>query len=130
MTVTTDPGEPFGTAFYEDPVLDDNADFPPILSSTRQSGQIFIIGETTVTHTAFDLAGNRMSCTHTITVNDEEPPVLVCPPNMRVATDPGLPTAQVTYRDPEAAGWESLCIMTSLTIYNPQITPKVLSSSM
>jgi hypothetical protein len=52
------------------------------------SGFEFPKGTTTVTCTATDGVGNTNSCAFTVTVNDEEPPQIVCPPDMVVdATD-------------------------------------------
>jgi hypothetical protein len=39
----------------------------------------FNVGVTTVTYTAWDAAGNSQACTFTVTVTDNQPPVVSCP---------------------------------------------------
>ncbi|KPJ64049.1 hypothetical protein AMK68_02510, partial [candidate division KD3-62 bacterium DG_56] len=58
---------------------------------------IFPVGETLVTWTACDAAGNCSSCGQLVTVNDTEPPSISCPGDMTVGTDPGECSAVVTY---------------------------------
>ena len=66
-------------------------------SCTPTSGSAFAIGTTSVNCTASDLAGNTSNGSFTVTVNDAEPPALNLPANIVTNTDPGLPTAVVTY---------------------------------
>ncbi len=67
------------------------------LSCSPPSGNAFPIGTTTVTCTATDTSGNMTSKAFQVTVNDTEPPSLTVPGNILKSTDPGLPTAVVTY---------------------------------
>jgi hypothetical protein len=48
-------------------------------SGTTLAGVIFNKGVTTVTWTVVDGSGNTATCSQTVTVNDTEAPVLVCP---------------------------------------------------
>ncbi len=57
------------------------------------SGSFFPVGTTIVTCSTE--AGP--SCTFNITVNDTQPPVITCPADIVVPTDPGLCTAVVTF---------------------------------
>src|SRR5262249_30210681 len=50
-------------------------------------GSSFPIGTTTVTSTATDAAGNKSTCTFTVTVNDTEKPVISCPSPMTVSAN-------------------------------------------
>lgn len=52
---------------------------------------------TTVLFTATDEAGNVGSCTMTVTVQDNEVPVLTCPSDQSISTDANSPTATVTF---------------------------------
>ncbi|MBI3414496.1 MAG: DUF5011 domain-containing protein [Verrucomicrobia bacterium] len=49
----------------------------------------FPVGTNIVSCTATDSAGNAATCSFKVTVQDREPPVLVCPPDVTVNTDPG-----------------------------------------
>ncbi len=45
--------------------------------------------------------GGGSTCTFTVTVNDTQPPTIVCPPNVTAVTPvPGAPSAVVTYPNP------------------------------
>jgi len=46
------------------------------------------VGVTTVTWTAVDGAGQTVSCTHTVTVLDIQPPTIICPPNVTSTGNP------------------------------------------
>src|SRR5207245_1433481 len=50
-------------------------------------------GPTVVTWTATDSNGNTATCQQTVTVNDNQPPVLTCPADVTVGTDAGQQTA-------------------------------------
>ncbi len=57
------------------------------------SGSFFPLGNTTVTCTASNAIGDSESCTFTVTVTDNEPPVITCPANTSAsceATDPSV----------------------------------------
>jgi hypothetical protein len=80
---------------WASPMISDNCELDTIFSN-HQPGDTFYIGVWPVTYIAIDTAGNVDSCTFTITVADTEPPVLSsCPPDVSVATDPGVCTASV-----------------------------------
>ena len=57
--------------------------FPP-------SGSVFPVGTTAVTNIVVDAAGNSNICTFTVTVLDNQPPVITCPSNIIVAADNGV----------------------------------------
>ena len=52
-------------------------------------------GTTTITWTATDNSNNSSSCTQTITVNDNEAPVITCPANITRSNDPGMCSANI-----------------------------------
>ena len=56
------------------------------------------IGDNTVTLTVRDQNGNAANCQAIVTIVDETAPVLTCPSDIIVYTDPGVPIA-VTYDD-------------------------------
>ncbi len=67
------------------------------LTYSRSPGSAFPIGNTTVTATAMDAAGNSSQCSFTVTVVDDESPVVTCPLNIVVGTDAEVSTAVVTF---------------------------------
>jgi len=61
-------------------------------TSTHDSGDIFALGDTPVTYTATDGAGNSSNCTFIVTVEDHRPPEIFCPAQT-VFTAPALADA-------------------------------------
>lgn len=78
------------------PVVTDNCPGVSYVCSP-QSGSVFSQGSTLVTCTATDAAGNTRNCSFTVTVNDNEPPVIHCPTNLIVATTVGRCDAVANY---------------------------------
>jgi hypothetical protein len=68
-----------------------------IVTYSHAPGSAFPVGTTTVTATATDPAGNTDVCTFTITVTDNEDPIITCPSNIAVNTGAGACTATVTF---------------------------------
>lgn len=96
QTVATDPGQCGAVVSYAPPTATDNVGVVSIVSSPS-SGSTFPMGATTVTHRAADAAGNSATATHTVTVNDTQPPSISVPANITVGTEPGQASAVVTY---------------------------------
>lgn len=78
------PTEPGTCAAHVDPgtaTATDNCDSTPTITASRSDGGLltdtYPKGTTTITWTATDDAGNHSSCDQTITVVDNEPPVIV-----------------------------------------------------
>ena len=64
--------------------------------STSVSGLNFNVGISTINYTIEDAAGNSANCSFTITITDDENPVITCPTNpTTVSTDGGVCTADV-----------------------------------
>ena len=57
------------------------------------------VGPNTVTLTVTDVNGNSSTCTATVTVEDSVPPVIACPMDISVSTDPGICGAEVFFAD-------------------------------
>lgn len=53
-------------------------------------------GENQITYYATDCAGNIDSCVYTVTVTDQEPPVVTCPSDITVSAEAGVCTAELT----------------------------------
>ncbi|MBV5349486.1 HYR domain-containing protein, partial [bacterium] len=60
----------------------------------------FPVGVTTNTFEVTDAAGNRTSCSFTVTVVDNQAPTITCPANISVNNTPGTCGAAVTYTTP------------------------------
>lgn len=72
------------------------------LSITNDSPGLFPIGETTVTWTATDAGGNIATCTQNVVVIDNVSPVIACPSDTTLNTDPGEDFATITILPPAA----------------------------
>src|SRR6185436_10698090 len=80
-------------------------------SYSQNSGTFFPVGTTTVTVTATDNHGNvSLPCTFTVTVNDNEKPIVSCPSNVNQTADAGACGAVVTY--PAATATDN-CLVSS-----------------
>ena len=87
-TVSADPGECDAAVTYSIPTASDNCPGVVVTRTTGfASGEEFPVGTTTVTYLATDAAGNTASCTFTVTVTDNEKPLITtCPPNRIIYT--------------------------------------------
>ncbi|MFN8395282.1 MAG: HYR domain-containing protein [Bacteroidia bacterium] len=61
------------------------------------NGSAFSVGTTVNSFTATDASGNTATCSFSVTVSDNEAPIITCPANINVGTDAGQCTAIVTY---------------------------------
>src|SRR5439155_13799943 len=80
MTADTLPGTCAAVVVAGTATATDNCDTTPTITGTRSDGQpltaLYPKGTTTITWQATDDAGNYSECTQTITVVDNEPPVI------------------------------------------------------
>ncbi|WP_345143006.1 HYR domain-containing protein [Flavobacterium ginsengiterrae] len=67
------------------PTTSDNCSGAVTVSNNAPTS--FPLGNTTVTWTAKDAAGNTQTCTQTVTVNDTQKPTITCPSNVTVSAD-------------------------------------------
>ncbi len=101
ITVTTDAGECFATAVWDEPTVTDNCTDTEYRES-HAPGDRFARGTTPVLITAADAAGNTAACGFNITVIDRESPeFLSCPDDVIAATDSGSCSAMITWLTPE-----------------------------
>ncbi|MFG6494570.1 HYR domain-containing protein [Fictibacillus sp. UD] len=98
IVVSNDPGQCGAFVNYPDPTVSDNCPDPTFFCTPGPG--FFPVGTTTVNCTAIDTSGNSASCSFTITVNDDEPPTIICSPNITVPNTPGECGAVVNYGDP------------------------------
>ncbi|MFZ1515029.1 MAG: HYR domain-containing protein [Saprospiraceae bacterium] len=101
IVVGNDPGLCSALVTYTAPVGTDNCPGAnTIQTAGLASGSYFAVGTTTNTFKVTDAAGNTMTCSFTVTVNDAEAPQISCPNNITVSTDAGLCTTVVNYTAP------------------------------
>ena len=60
-----------------------------VVSEVNDSVEPYSLGVTIVTWTASDGAGNSSSCTQSVTVQDNELPMIICPADITVSANPG-----------------------------------------
>lgn len=99
ITQNIDAGTCQAQVTYSLPTVNDNCTNPitPMLVSGGASGSIFLEGVNTVTYEAEDEYGNTADCSFTVTVVDNEAPVITCPADITVSNDPGSCDAVVNY---------------------------------
>jgi hypothetical protein len=106
VTAPNDPGQCSARVDPGMARVTDNCDTNPMVTAQRSDGRPlsdpYPVGATTITWTATDRAGNRASCTQTVTVRDTEPPRVTCPPDRTVSQDSAF-GATVTYPPPTAS---------------------------
>ncbi|BFM43483.1 hypothetical protein CFS9_21240 [Flavobacterium sp. CFS9] len=107
ITQTADAGTCGAKITITKPTATDNCStaftFAGVRSDALALTATYPIGMTTITWTATDASGNvSASCTQTITITDNEKPVVICPVNITQATDAGTCGASITLTNPTA----------------------------
>ncbi len=98
ITVNTDTGVCGAVVNFEDATATDNCGIESmVLTEGLASGSEFPVGETTVTYTATDTAGQTASTSFTVTVVDNEAPSITCPESFTVNVEFGTTSTIVTY---------------------------------
>ena len=103
ISVNTDAGQSYATVSWTAPTAADNVAVTSF-TTDHAIGSQFPVGVTTVTYTAKDAAGNTTTATFTVTVTDNEKPVITgIPANITVNIDADKSYATVTWTAPTAA---------------------------
>ena len=89
ITVSNDAGTCGAVVTWALPTASDNCGVDSF-TSTHNSGDVFNVGTTTVTYTAVDAAGNSITCSFDVIVEDDENPTILCQPDLSVDADPGV----------------------------------------
>ena len=98
IIVSNDNGLCGATVIYSTPSGTDNCSGQTTTQSAGLASSAFYpVGTTTNTFLVTDAAGNTATCSFTVTVNDNENPVITCPANITQTADPGVCEAVVTY---------------------------------
>ncbi len=109
ITASTDPGMCEAIIALGSPIVDDNCN---IASVTNDAPASFPLGTTVVTWTIVDDFGNTATCAQTITVEDSEAPMIVCPSDIVVNNVPGNCGRNVSYTVPS---FMDNCNVTAMT---------------
>ena len=101
ITVNTTPGQCSKVVSWAQPTASDNCPGVFMAPVPQGPGSTFALGVTTIIYTAVDASANSSTCSFTVTVNDNESPVITaCTPDVLVSNDPGDCGAIVTFAAP------------------------------
>jgi len=104
ITQNVDVDSCSATVEYELPTATDNCEGVEVtLTEGLASGETFPLGETTVTYTATDASGNKVTTTFTVTVVDNVAPEISCTNDIFDTVGENGTTAVVTYDAPVAS---------------------------
>lgn len=109
IVVDADENQAYATVPIPSPVYSDNcSDIADIVINWTMTGAttdagtgiipdpyLFNVGVTVITYTVTDECGNTNYCQFTVTVEANDEPVITCPADISVGTDPGLCTATI-----------------------------------
>jgi large repetitive protein len=107
IMVNADNGEDFATVVIPVPVASDNCGSFTLtndFNGTDNASGLYPVGVTTVTYTVTDECGNSTTCSFTVTVQDDEAPVINCPPTITVSCISEVPAPYANYAAFAAAG--------------------------
>jgi len=107
ITQTADAGVCGATLTITNPIATDNCStsftFAGVRSDALALSEVYPVGITTINWTATDVSGNTsLSCNQTVTITDNEKPVIVCPENILQTADAGICGASVSIANPTA----------------------------
>lgn len=106
ITKANDPNQCGAVATFTTPTATSSCATPGPVTCAPATGSFFPKGTTTVTCSSTDDQAHTGSCSFTVTVNDTQPPTIVCPPNVTKAGAPTCPvstTQTVTYAAPTSS---------------------------
>ncbi|XP_071488833.1 hyalin-like [Diadema antillarum] len=117
ITRTIELGNSGVQVSWTQPTATDISGVANILSSTRNSGDVFTIGTTDVIYTFVDGSGNTATCTFTVTVQTQDtiPPVPTCPADITRTIELGTPSIVVTWTEPTATDISGVANIVSRT---------------
>ena len=99
ININTTPNLCSAVATYTNPTFTDNC-APTTGTAVRISGLVsgstFSVGNSNVVFQATDAAGNTRRCTMVVTVTDNQPPVVTCPPST-IITGSGTPCMSTVF---------------------------------
>ncbi|MBK7938675.1 MAG: HYR domain-containing protein [Lewinellaceae bacterium] len=88
IVLDTDPGVCSAITTWSAPTTHDNCGVPTLVQTAGPvNGSAFPKGTTMVAFKSTDGSGNMTTCSFTVTVNDNEAPVITCPANIVRSND-------------------------------------------
>jgi len=116
LLVSTDPGDCGAVVNWSQPTASDNCGLLSF-SGSHLSGSTFPQGETMVSYTAIDESGTSSSLSFSVTVSDDENPIILgAPVSINITTEPGVCSSVALWNEPMAT---DNCGPTSLTSDSP-----------
>jgi len=104
LVVPTDNGSCDAVVTFPQPIATDSCSTVSVSQTAGPvSGSSFPLGITAIEFTAEDEFGNTATCSFNIVVEDQELPVISCPADITISTDPGLCEAIVNFPDATAS---------------------------
>jgi hypothetical protein len=102
IVVANEPGLCSAVVTFDAPTAEDNCSDEVAIVQIEgpESGSVFPVGTTLIAFEISDELGNKGTCSFTVTVKDEELPVIACPADITADNDPGKCGAVVTYEVP------------------------------
>ena len=119
ITISNLPNECSRLVFIDIPDTTDNCEIVSLTNDytgTANATAFYFVGTTVVTWTAVDCGGNISTCSMSVTVVDDIPPVLICPDDIVVDSDPGLCSATVDVPLPDTS--DNCGIVTLINDFN------------
>nr|XP_054770970.1 hyalin-like [Lytechinus pictus] len=104
ISVPMETGQNYATVSWNEPTATDNSN--NVILTFSEAGawnnpDNFSVGITSLSYVAEDFSSNKATCMFTISVNDNEEPVINdCPLTQSVSTDPGQDFATVSWDEP------------------------------
>ncbi|XP_071823803.1 uncharacterized protein [Apostichopus japonicus] len=110
---------------FTEPTATDNSGTASVLSATRRPGQFFQTGTTTVTYIFADPSGNTADCVFDIIVVevDDQPPQVICPPDVRVSVELGQSRGTATWTDPVATDDSGVVVLVTQSHFSNSMFP-------
>lgn len=113
---SNDPGQCGATVSYVPNILENCPNPVLTVTSGLPSGSFFPIGSSTVNLKVTDGANLMATCSFSVTITDNENPVITCPANIIRPTDIGTCAAVVNYATPTAS---DNCSVSSINLVTP-----------
>ena len=119
VAVNTDAGVCEAMTTIAAPASSDNCSVASVINDyngTSDASDTYPLGTTTVTWTVTDGSGNTANCSMDVTVTDIEVPVINCPADVAVNTDPGVCEAMTTIAAPASS--DNCSVVSVINDYN------------